>query len=143
MDQNTAILSVLEELKEANQKQQKLLERQVRTTRILGALLACLVVVFAIFFFTLLPKLSDTIDRLNAVAVNTQQITDELIAADLEGTIRSLGATLDSVQDLVDENADSVGETLKKIEELDIDTLNKAIGSLYQVVNPLASLFGR
>lgn len=143
MDQNTALISVLEELKEANEKQQKLLEKQVRTTRILGALLACLVAVSGIFFFTLLPKLSDTIDRLNAVAVNTQQITDELLTADLEGTIDSLGATLDSVQDLVDENSANVGETLKKIEALDIDTLNKAISSLYQVVNPLANLFGR
>lgn len=143
MEQNTGIITVLEELKEANIRQQKLLEKQVRTTRILGALLACLVVVFGIFFFTLLPKLSDTIDQLNTVAVNTQEITDELIAADLEGTINRLGTTLDSVQDLVNDNSNSVGETLKKIESLDIDTLNKAIESLYQVVNPLANLFGR
>lgn len=143
MDQNTAMISVLEELKEANARQQKLLEKQVRLTRILSALLACLVIVFGIFFFTLLPKLSETIDQLGVVAVKTQEITDELLSADLAGAVQSLGSTLDSVQDLVDENANSVGETLQKIEALDIDTLNKAIESLYQIVHPLANLFGR
>ena len=39
-------------------------------------------------------------------------------------------------------NADIEG-TISNLEAMDIETLNKAINDLYQVINPLASLFSR
>lgn len=142
MENNTEILSAINDLLEVNRRQQSLLEKQTRVIRILGVLFACLVLSAVIFLVTLLPRLSKTIDELNAVALNSQQITQELSQADLDGVINSLTDTLNSVQDLVDANSDTVAESLKKLETLDIDTLNQAIDSLYQVVNPLARLFG-
>ncbi len=150
MEEKKELLSAIRELTEQNRRQQTLLEKQCRTTRILCLLLVCLTIIVGIAVFTLLPRVNATLEgfdttlkELNVVVENTQVITDELKAADIEGTISSLATTLDSVGELVDDSADSLTATLKKLEELDIATLNKAIQDLYKVVKPLASLFGR
>ena len=150
MEENRELLLAIRELTEENKKQQALLEKQCRATRTLGLLLVCLVAVVGFALFTLLPKVTATLEgfdttlnELNVVVENTRVITEELKAADIEGTIHSLSGTLDSVNDLVTDSADSLSASLKKLEALDIDTLNKAIDGLYKVVNPLSSLFGR
>ena len=150
MEQNRELILAIQELTEENRKQQKLLEKQCRATRTLGILLVCLVVIVGFSLFTLLPKVSATLEgfdstlkELNVVVENTQTITDQLKAADIEGTIQSLSDTLDSVGGLVEESSDSLTATLKKMEAMDIETLNKAIQDLYKVINPLSSLFGR
>ncbi len=150
MEENRELLLAIRELTEENRKQQALLEKQCRATRTLGLLLVCLVAVVGIALFTLLPKISATLEgfdttlnELNVVVENTQVITDELKAVDIEGTIQSLSDTLDSVGRLVEDSSDSLTTTLKKMESMDIETLNKAIQDLYKVVDPLASLFRR
>ena len=150
MEENRELLLAIRELTEENRKQQVLLEKQFRATRTLGILLVCLVAVVGIAMFTLLPKVTatlkgfdTTLNELNVVVENTQIITEELKSADIEGTIHSFSDTLNSVNGLVEDSADSLTTSLKKLEELDIDTLNKAIQGLYKVVNPLSSLFGR
>ena len=136
MEENRELLLAIRELTEEN--------------RTLGILLVCLVAVVGIAMFTLLPKVTatlkgfdTTLSELNVVVENTQIITEELKTADIEGTIHSLSDTLNSVNGLVEDSADSLTASLKKLEDLDIDTLNKAIQGLYKVVNPLSSLFGR
>ena len=150
MEENRELLLAIRELTEENRKQQVLLEKQCRATRTLGILLVCLVAVVGIAMFTLLPKVTatlkgfdTTLNELNVVVENTQIITEELKSADIVGTIHSFSDTLNSVNGLVEDSADSLTSSLKKLEELDIDTLNKAIQGLYKVVNPLSSLFGR
>ena len=150
MEENRELLLAIRELTEENRKQQTLLEKQCRATRTLGVLLVCLVAVVGIALFTLLPKITATLEgfdttlnELNVVVENTQIITEELKTADIDGTIHSLSDTLNSVNGLVEDSADSLTASLKKLEDLDIDTLNKAIQGLYKVVNPLSSLFGR
>lgn len=150
MEENKELLLAIRELTEENRKQQTLLEKQCRATRTLGILLVCLVAVVGIALFTLLPKITATLEgfdttlnELNVVVENTQIITEELKTADINGTIHSLSDTLNSVNGLVEDSADSLTASLKKLEDLDIDTLNKAIQGLYKVVNPLSSLFGR
>ena len=150
MEENRELLLAIRELTEENRKQQALLEKQCRATRTLGILLVCLVAIVGISLFTLLPKVTATLEgfdttlnELNVVVENTRVITEELKTADIEGTIHSLSDTLNSVNGLVEDSADSLTASLKKLEALDIDTLNKAIEGLYKVVNPLTSLFGR
>lgn len=137
------LVSVLKGLREENAAQRKLLEKQCRITRRLGLLLVCLVAVVAVFLFTLLPKISSTLNELDVVVANTKEITEELKAADIEGTIRSLQDALTSIDTLVNDSSESISVSLKKLEAMDIETLNKAIQDLYRVVDPLASLFSR
>ena len=150
MENNNELLLAIRELTEENRKQQALLQKQCLTTKILGGLLIALVVMVGFTMITLFPKINTTLDgfdsvltELNVVVENTKVITQELKAADIEGTIQSLAGTLDSVGDLVENSSDSLTSAIKKLEGLDIETLNSAIQGLYKVVNPLASLFGR
>lgn len=141
MENNNELISVLNELREENAAQRKLLEKQCRLTRQISILLLCLAASVAVFLFTLLPKLTATIRELDIVVENTQEITEELKSADIEGTIRSLSDALNSIDGLVNDSSESLQATLKKMEAMDIDTLNKAIQDLHQVIKPLASLF--
>lgn len=141
MENNNELISVLNELREENAAQRKLLEKQCRLTRRISILLLCLAASVAVFLFTLLPKLTATIRELDIVVENTQEITEELKSADIEGTIRSLSDALNSIDGLVNDSSESLQATLKKMEAMDIDTLNKAIQDLHQVIKPLASLF--
>lgn len=143
MENQSELILALNELKEENIRQRRLLEKQCRLTRLLSVLFLCLVAVVAVFLFTLLPRITETLDELNVVMENTQEITSEIKTADINGTIQSLNDTLESVSGLVDDSAESLSQTLQKMEAMDIDTLNKAILDLYQVVDPLASLFSR
>lgn len=143
MENQSELILALNELKEENIRQRRLLEKQCRLTRLLSVLFLCLVAVVVVFLFTLLPRITETLDELNVVMENTQEITSEIKTADINGTIQSLNDTLESVSGLVDDSAESLSQTLQKMEAMDIDTLNKAILDLYQVVDPLASLFSR
>ena len=118
MENHNELISVLQEIKEENKRQQTLLERQCRLTRNLGLLFLCLVAAVVISLATLLPRAVSTLNELNVVVSNTQEITEQLKDANIEGTINNL-------------------------EAIDIETLNRAINDLYQVINPLASLFSR
>ncbi|MCI8401438.1 MAG: hypothetical protein HFI38_04995 [Lachnospiraceae bacterium] len=140
---NSQLISLLHQMQEENVRQRRLLERQCRLTRLLGILLFCFTAAVLSALLTLLPRFTDTLNEMNVVVANTQEITEQLKSADLNGTIQSLADTLDSIGDLVDDSSESLSITLKKMEAMDIDTLNKAINDLYRVVNPLASLFSR
>ena len=150
MEHQNEMLIALRELTEENRKQQAMLQQQYRTTRLLAILLIVLVAMVGLTMVTFLPKITATLEgfdriltELNVVVENTKTITQELTAADIEGTIQSLGGTLDAVGSLVEDSSDSLTSAIKKLEALDIETLNSAIQGLYKVVNPLASLFGR
>ena len=48
---------------------------------------------------------------------------------------------LDNVNSLVDTSEKSVQDTVKKIDDIDLDSLNKAINDLSTIIAPLAKLF--
>jgi hypothetical protein len=48
---------------------------------------------------------------------------------------------LANVNSLVDTSEKSVEETVKKLDDLDLDSLNKAIKDLSAIISPLAKLF--
>ena len=79
MEENRELLLAIRELTEENRKQQVLLEKQCRATRILGLLLVCLVAVVGLALFTLLSKITKTLEgfdttlnELNVVVENTR-----------------------------------------------------------------------
>ena len=68
------------------------------------------------------------------VVTNLDKSTKELVAIDLN-------QMLDNVNSLVDTSEKSVTDTVKKIDEVDLDSLNKAIKDLSTIIAPLAKLF--
>ncbi len=72
--------------------------------------------------------------EVQTVVTNLDKSTQELAAIDLD-------EMLDNVNSLVDTSEKSVQQTVKKIDDIDLDSLNKAINDLSTIIAPLAKLF--
>ena len=93
----------------------------------------------------IVPDIKELSNEISGIAVkadtvltNLETVTQELAAADLESLVTD-------VSGLVSTSQEGVENTLEKLESLDFDTLNKAIGDLAKIVEPLAkvsSIFG-
>ena len=73
-------------------------------------------------------------DQAEAVLTNLETVTQDLAGADLAGMV-------ENVDDLVVSSQDGVAQALEKINTMDIEALNKAIGNLSAVVEPMAKFF--
>ena len=77
---------------------------------------------------------SEMLDQTALVVDNLETITSDLAKADIEGM-------LNNVNELVITSEESMQEAVKKIDDIDIRSLNKAIKDLQAVVTPLSRLF--
>ena len=68
------------------------------------------------------------------VVTNLDKSTQELAAININDM-------LDNVNSLVNTSEKSVQDTVKKIDDVDLDSLNKAIKDLSTIISPLAKLF--
>ena len=75
------------------------------------------------------------------VLENLESVTTELVSADLTGMVAHMDDLVSNVDGLVDVSQDGIENTLKKIEAIDLDTLNKAIQDLSDVLEPIANFF--
>ncbi len=83
-----------------------------------------------------ISQVNGMMDDVNNVVANLDKSTKELAEIDLT-------QMLDNVNSLVDTSEKSVEETVHKLDDIDIDSLNKAIKDLSTVIAPLAKLFKR
>lgn len=74
--------------------------------------------------------------EVQTVVANVDKSTQEIAATDINGM-------LDNVNSLVATSEKSVQDTVKKIDDVDIESLNKAINDLSTIIAPLAKLFKR
>ncbi len=81
-------------------------------------------------------QVNDMMDDVQNVVNNLDKSTQELAAIDLN-------EMLDDVNSLVDTSEKSVEMTVKKLDDIDLDSLNKAINDLSTIIAPLAKLFRR
>lgn len=78
------------------------------------------------------------------LSVKAEQVETTLTAVDQ--MVEDAGVLIENTNTLVTENADTVAETVQKLNEVDIETLNDAISNLNTAIEPLsnfASLFQR
>jgi len=73
-------------------------------------------------------------EQAESIMTNLESVTRDLAKADLAGMV-------ENVDDLVVSSQDGVAKALDKINTMDIDALNKAIGNLSAVVEPMAKFF--
>lgn len=137
------VAKLLQEIQDDNEKQMKYVRTQLRLTQLSTVVLIAVIVFLLIGVSSYIPKVNALIDDSSAimkqasgVLVNLDSVTAELAEADIAGM-------LEDVDSLVVSSEDSMADALKKIEDIDIDTLNSAIKDLESVVKPLARLFGR
>ncbi len=86
---------------------------------------------------------SEAIESVNGMMGEVQTVVSNLDKSTKELAAIDLDEMLDNVNGLVDTSEKSVQETVKKLDDVDIDSLNKAIKDLSTIIAPLAKLFKR
>ncbi len=109
--------------------------RTLATLIIAGGLVICMIV--------LAPEVLKTVSQANAIMVQASE-TITLVDAAIE-SITEMSASItemgDNMDTFITENAESVSQVMKQMEEVDFESLNKAIKDLGDVIEPLAKFF--
>ena len=121
----------MEEKISANEEQTRLLKKQLVHMRIHTATGLILTAAFLFVVIRLLPGLTQALDQAN------------MVLADAGEAIEDLQEVSQNVNELVDSGSLAIGQTMEKIEQMDIEQLNGAIADLNRVIEPLAEFFGR
>ena len=109
----------------------------------LVAFILCAAVILCMMI--VVPKAMATIDSANAILT---QVSETIVLADttlesvteMSTSITDMGTTMDT---FITDNAETVEEIMTKLEEIDFEGLNDAIEDLGDVVEPLATFFGK
>ena len=136
MDENKQMLELLERM-ERNSR------RQVRLGR-LQCLFSLAAAVFCAAAFLLvlrllpqlmevLPRISTVMNQMQTVLGNLETTTEQLASIDLTGMITDVDTLVTTAQS-------GLGETMRKLDTIDLATLNKAIQDLAAVVEPLSKI---
>ncbi len=130
------IMKMLEEIKKSSDLQVKYAKKQAHRSFITA--LACFLMMLAVCAAVLimLPRVNDVFNDVNAIMDDMKVVTAELAGADYEGMF-------EGIQDLIVEGSISLGEAMEKIEDIDIEGLNRAIKNLSDAIQPFAAFFGR
>lgn len=119
--------------------------RMLRMARIrtgFMALSTALLLVIGYFALLMGGQLQGVLNEAQGTFQTLNTLATEIQKANISGMLDDVSALVENAQDTVDGAMDGVGQAAKKIDELDISTLNKAITDLAAVVEPLAKLFG-
>ena len=134
MEQDKNILDLLEKM-ERNSARQLMYARLMCLFSVIAAV-CCICIFWKLN--SLLPQLQNFALQAEAVLTNLETATAQLASVDLNGMVAG-------ITDLVTASQAGVEEAISKLNELDIDVLNKTISDLSVVVERLAriaSIFG-
>ena len=128
--------AILERIEASNAGQEKYARKQYRMSQ-LTALASVIILAVVIYISaTLIPQVHTTLQSVNYMMEDLNSVTSELAEIDLEEMIKNVDA-------LVVSSETSIQDAMKKLNALDVVTLNEAIRNLNDAVAPLANLFNR
>ena len=135
MEMNHEMQALMEKIEKSNRQQVNFARIQCIFSVV--AAVCCLLLLLTVA--KIVPDIRELSGEISGIAAqaetvltNLETVSDELAAADLEGLVTDV----DSL----------VASSLEKITAIDIETLNKAIKDLAEVIEPLAkvaSIFGK
>ena len=135
-----------------------LLKKQLRLYRLIALLLAIVVLSTGITSAILvrnMQQIQTTVVKIDAIVddlaittgelskVNWNEMTTELETITKELSTVEWTSLSKDISDMATQAQESLATASKAVDELDIETLNKAIQELQTVVEPLAKLVGR
>jgi len=88
-----------------------------------------------ILFVSAITKVTDTMDHLDAAAMEMQTAVE-----DMKQLTNGLSQTNDLLNDFVSDNSQAMSETIDKMNHVDFDTLNDAIVKLRDAVEPFSKV---
>ena len=128
MEERQELREYLERLERANQKQSKYAKWQCIFS--LLAAISCVGVLLIVC--TLMPQAKELTIQMETVLTDMQTISKQLVEADLGGMVQN-------VDTLVTTSQAGVEQMMEELNTIDFETLNKAIGDLAAVIEPLAN----
>lgn len=129
MEENKELLELLKKIEKDNRQ-------QVKLTRFvcIFALIAALSCICALgLVYNVLPQINLVISQMQTVLGNLETATAQLSVVDFSGMIGDVEALVTTAQEILN-------QTMSKLNTIDFQTLNKAIGDLAQVVEPMSKL---
>jgi len=130
MDEKQELQELLKRLDESNRKQATYAKWQCIFS-VVAAL--CCIALFVVVY-TLMPQVRELTAQTETVLENLEIVTEQL--ADMD-----LGDMIQNVDSLVVTSQDSLEQMMAKMNTIDFESLNRAIGDLADVVEPLAKFF--
>lgn len=125
---------MLADLRKSNQEQADYAKRawiMSLISTIAVMIVAVFIVVYGAF---LMPKVNRMLAQAESSLANIQKITEEVASVDFEGLISDVGG-------LVETTEEDLNVTMRKIEGINFEQLNKAIEDLSNVIEPMANFF--
>lgn len=107
-----------------------------RNSRVLVIILAVIAAFFVIAGAVLVPKAVRTLDEANTLIGQGEKTLEEV-----DGMISGVEELTKNATGLLDENTEAITESLSKIRNIDIDSLNSSIEDLSDILKPLANFF--
>ena len=135
MEHNNDFQQLMERIDRSNRRQARygLLQCIFSLISVVCCVALLLLVISAV------PQFQSMAQQAETVLSNLETVSNELAAVDLAGMV-------DDVDTLVSDSQTALTEALIKLNSIDLDSLNKAINNLSDVIEPLAklgNLFGR
>ena len=127
--EDSSTVRLLQQIQKENQEQNRLLRKQNKC--LMGLLITSVVLCIACFLSLalLVPKAENAL-------IDMEKITSQMAEA-------NLGEVIHNVNQLAVTSNDGMAQALEKIDSIDLETLNKAITDLHNIVEPLSRLFSR
>ena len=130
MEQNREVTEILKKIHKSNSVQ-----TIVCSILCVFALVACVCcVILFVKVYEMLPQMNAVFAQLETILSNLEQTSEQLAAVDFQSMVQDVDALVISGQQ-------SLEQTMEKLDAIDFKALNKAIGDLSAVVEPLAKFF--
>ena len=130
MEEKQELQELLKRLDESNRQQAKYAWWQC----ILSVAAAVCCVGLFVLVWQLMPQVQALTGQMETVLTNLEIVTEQLAGMDLGEMVRN-------VDELVVTSQAGVEETMSKLNSIDFSELNRAIGNLSDVVEPMAKFF--
>ena len=132
MEQNTEMLELLRKIEKSNRT--KTVTNVLVCVFMLAAAVSCIAI--CLMVWQLMPQVNGLLGQLETVLTDLEQTPRQLAAVDLETMVANVDSLAVYAQD-------SLQQTMDKLNTIDFETLNKAIGDLAKVIEPLANFVER
>ena len=130
MEEKQELQELLKRLDESNRQQAK----YARWQCILSVAAAVCCVGLFVLVWQLMPQVRALTGQMETVLANLEIVTEQLAGMDLGEMVRN-------VDGLVAASQAGVEEAMSKLNSIDFEELNRAIGNLSDVVEPMAKFF--
>ena len=134
-----SVRELIDEIKNENEEQMKYLKKQLNTMKLLMVCLAGILVLLVVSAAVVVPRIVETLQTVNTAVDTLSTTTVDTVT----GTIAVVEEVFLALNGFMDESSTGIATAIEKLNSIDIDSLNKSIKDLGEVVDPLADFFGR